>query len=267
MEKKRQLIELVGDQNPSSEAPSRLRLGWVKMAVGIPEGPSHPGHSGETLFLLCCPLNHRRRATHSFSKIGRRSSPFSCLFYARLRLLIFLLLLMSGNVHPNPGPIFPCSVFTGNVAWRGKSVQCCTSSKWVHLRCSLLSLSKYLIGKYLKEVRKYLIGSSPLTSSFSMTLTYLPFSIGPLAVAPPPTYPLIPPLMPFLANGRCFNTWILITYQFFYLPFLFGLSPVPSSLWSLPSWNPPSFTVESTLCSPCSHSDLPLSPRCDFRSP
>ena len=50
---------------------------------------------------------------------------------------------MSGNVHPNPGPIFPCSVCAGNVTWRGKSVQCCTCSKWVHLRCSQLSLSKF----------------------------------------------------------------------------------------------------------------------------
>ena len=50
---------------------------------------------------------------------------------------------MSGNVHPTPGPIFPCSVCTGNVTWRGKSVQCCACSKWVHLRCSQLSLSKF----------------------------------------------------------------------------------------------------------------------------
>ena len=50
---------------------------------------------------------------------------------------------MSGNVHPNPGPIFSCSVCAGNVTWRGKSVLCCTCSKWVHLRCSQLSLSKF----------------------------------------------------------------------------------------------------------------------------
>ena len=50
---------------------------------------------------------------------------------------------MSGNVHPNPGPIFPCSVCSENVTWRGKSVLCCTCFKWVHLRCSQLSLSKF----------------------------------------------------------------------------------------------------------------------------
>ena len=57
---------------------------------------------------------------------------------------------MSGNVYPNPGPIFLCSVCAANVTWlstfnavRGKSVQCCACSKWVHLRCSRLSLFKF----------------------------------------------------------------------------------------------------------------------------
>ena len=97
------------------------------------------------IFSLCCPLNDRRRAAHSIYKIGRLFSLFllSCPTLALLRLLILLLLLMSGNVHPNPGPIFPCSVCAGNVTWLGKSVLCCTCSKSVHLRCSQLSLSKF----------------------------------------------------------------------------------------------------------------------------
>ena len=114
------------------------------MAVGLPEGPSYPRHS-PFIFSLCCPLNDRRRAAHSIFKIGRLFSLFllSCLTLAFLRLLILLLFLMSGNVHLNPGPIFPCSVCAGNVTWRGKSVQCCACSKWVHLRCSQLSLSNF----------------------------------------------------------------------------------------------------------------------------
>ena len=122
----------------------RPRLGWVEMAVGLPEGPSYPGHS-PFIFSLCCPLNDRRRAAHSIFKIRRLFSLFlfSCPTLALLRLLILLLLLMSGNVHPNPGPIFPCSVCAGNVTWLGKSVQCCACSKWVHLRCSQLSLSNF----------------------------------------------------------------------------------------------------------------------------
>ena len=83
----------------------RPRLGWVEMAVGLPEGPSYPGHS-PFIFSLCCPLNDRRRAAHSIFKIGRLFSLFllSCPTLALLRLLILLLLLMSGNVHPNPWP-------------------------------------------------------------------------------------------------------------------------------------------------------------------
>ena len=50
---------------------------------------------------------------------------------------------MSGNVYPNPGPIFPCSVCAGNVTWRSKAVQCCTCFKGVHLRCSQLFLSSF----------------------------------------------------------------------------------------------------------------------------
>ena len=66
-----------------------------------------------------------------------------------------------------------------------------------------------------------------------MTLTHPLFYIAPLAVAPPLTYPLLPPLLPFLAPGRCFRTWVLIIYQFLYL----SLSPhsFASTSVSLPS--------------------------------
>ena len=120
---------------------SPTRLGWVKMVVGLPEGPSYSGTPlTQTIILPCSPLNDRRRVARSLFKIGP-SSLFSCLSICRL--LIFLLLLMSGNVYPNPCPVFPCSVCAGNVTWLGRSVQCCTCSNWVHLKCSLLSLSRF----------------------------------------------------------------------------------------------------------------------------
>ena len=139
------------------------------MAVGLPEGASYLGHSTFIFFAMLPPErpqkgntqhlqnrspvftvsflqpNDRRRAAHNIYKIGRLFSLFlfSSPTFALLRFLILLLLLMSGNVHPNPGPIFPCSVCAGNVTWRGKSVQCCACSKWVRLRCSHLSLSQF----------------------------------------------------------------------------------------------------------------------------
>ena len=97
---------------------------WVgsKWLLDYPRVPDTPGTP--LYFFAMLPLNDRNRAEHSFFKIGR-------------------FLLMSGNIHPNPGPIFPCSLCAGNVTWRGKSVQCITCSKWAHLRCSILSLSKF----------------------------------------------------------------------------------------------------------------------------
>ena len=102
-------------------SPTPFGLGrngcWPSRGSQLPQALSF-------IFSLCCPLNDRIRAAHSFFKTGGLFSLFlfSCFFLALLRLLILLLFLMSGNVHPNPDPIFPCSVFTGNVTWRGKSV-------------------------------------------------------------------------------------------------------------------------------------------------
>ena len=109
------------------------------MSVGLPEGPSYPGHSpSQTIFSPCSPLNDRRRVARSLLKIGL-SSLFSCLSLAHL----LILLLMSGNVHSNPCPVCHCSVCAGNVTWQGRSVQCCTCSNWVHLKCSLLSFYRF----------------------------------------------------------------------------------------------------------------------------
>ena len=63
-----------------------------------------------------------------------------------------------------------------------------------------------------------------------MTLTHPPFSITPLL-----TFPFPPLLLHFLAPGRCFRTWVLTTYQFFYL-FL--------SLVFRPNERPPSFNFQ-----------------------
>ena len=92
---------------------------WVgsKWLLAFPRVPVTPGTPlTQTIFLLCSPLNDRRRVARSLFKIGL-SSLYSCLSLARL--LIALLLLMSGNVHPNPFPVVPYLVCAGNVTWRG----------------------------------------------------------------------------------------------------------------------------------------------------
>ena len=104
--------------------------------------------------------------------------------------------------------------------------------------------------------RKYSTGSSLLTFSPSTTLTQSLFSIALLAVAPLLTFSLLSFLLPFPAPGRCFRTWVLTNYQFFYLSLSFRLIaptsvPLPSyfkklagmvfsptlTLTVLPQWN------------------------------
>ena len=110
---------------------SRPHFGWVEMISRI----------SFTLALPTSNLNSFRGAALSHYEMGRLSLPFLCLFLARI--LIFLLLLISGNVYPNPGPVFLCSVCTGSVIWRSRSAQCSTCSTRVHLRCSPLFYSKF----------------------------------------------------------------------------------------------------------------------------
>ena len=109
---------------------------WVglKWLLAFPRAPVTPGTPLH--FFAMLPLNDCSRAAHSFFKIGRLFFLFFFFFSS-----LALLLSMSGNIYPNLGPIFPCTVYAGNVTWRGKSVQCWTCFKWVHLRCSQLSLS------------------------------------------------------------------------------------------------------------------------------
>ena len=57
-----------------------------------------------------------------------------------------MLLQMSGDVHPNPGPAtkYPCPVCARNVTSRGVSYQCNICSGWVHAKCSgLLNAAQY----------------------------------------------------------------------------------------------------------------------------
>ena len=116
------------NQQPPQRGDAVPNPVWVglKWLLVFPRVSVTPGTLfTQSIFSPCSPLNDRRRIARSLFKIGLFSL-FSCLSLARL--LILLLLLMSGNVHPNPCPVFPCLVCAGNVTWRGKSVQGCTCS-------------------------------------------------------------------------------------------------------------------------------------------
>ena len=86
-----------------------------------------------TVFSLGCPLTgHNWAAPLLIDRTPLR------------RILILASLLISGNVHPNPGPIsnhprprYPCSICHLDVG--RDSIQCSACLKWVHFLCSSLT--------------------------------------------------------------------------------------------------------------------------------
>ena len=82
---------------------------------------------------------------------------------------------------------------TGNVTWRGKSVQYSTCSKWVDLRCSQLPLSKFRA-----------LGSSHSWSCPSCRHTVTPFSNSSDSI--PPLYNLAPSTDAALSPHPCLHT-------------------------------------------------------------
>ena len=112
---------------------------WSKWLLAFPKVPFTPGHCPRTNHIFAV-LPPERMQQGSMQLLQNRSPVFSLLpFSCPSSSSFLLLLLMSGNVHPKPGPVFSCSVCAENVTWRGRSMQCCSCSKWVHLKCSLLS--------------------------------------------------------------------------------------------------------------------------------
>ena len=65
-----------------------------------------------------------------------------------------------------------------------------------------------------EEVFDWAISSDLLPLNDPNTPTLLHCSTGSRSSL---TFPLLPLLLPFLAPGRCYRTWVLTTYQFFYL--------------------------------------------------
>ena len=103
-------------------------------------------------------------------------------------ILIFMLLLISGDIHPNPGSTDPCSVCSRRVTWGNRSIQFINCSLWVHLSCSGSGLGLGLVWVFL-----------PLTFVKSPRNTLgLAQCAHPLLNPSPPSHTLILYLHPFL---------------------------------------------------------------------
>ena len=153
------------EANPFPTAPATSHLNVVvqspslhwegRNGLSIPRR-SHPRAILSWTILLvfypCCPMRGHIW-TAFLNPIDRPPIPstffpttFLCLFFHPKPLLnlshsplILMLLLISSDIHPNPGPIDPCSVCSHRVTWGNRSVRCTNCSLWVHLSCSGLS--------------------------------------------------------------------------------------------------------------------------------
>ena len=113
---------------------------------------SHPWAITLLVFYPCCPMRghiwtallnpiDRTPISSTFFPTTLFLSPFfhpkPLLYLSHSPLiLILMLLLISSDIHPNPGRIDPCSVCSRRVTWGNRSVQCTNCSLWVHLSCS-----------------------------------------------------------------------------------------------------------------------------------
>ena len=112
------------------------------------------------------------------------------------RLLILALLLISGNVHPNPGPIsnhhhprYPCFICHLDVG--RDSFQCSARLKWVHFLCSSLTRADFrTICATGTAVGWRCPACHPQRKTGSPTQTCL---LVTSPASPPPGFPPLPP--------------------------------------------------------------------------
>ena len=115
------------------------------------------------------------------------------------RLLILALLLISGNVHPNPGPIsnhphprYPCSICHLDVG--RDSLQCSACLKWVHFLCSSLTRTDFrTVCATGTAVDWRCPACHPQNTTDSPTQTSLLVMPPASPPPPPPGFPTLPP--------------------------------------------------------------------------
>ena len=165
--------------------------GWVEMAGQISRGarPNRSPPLSRTVFSLDRPLTGHYWAA-PLLLIDR--TPFR-------RLLILALLLISGNVHPNPGPIsnhlhprYPCSIC--HLDEGRDSLQCSACLKWVHFLCSSLTRADFrTICATGTAVSWRCPACHPQNTTGSPTQTHLLVTPPASPPPPPPGFPLLPP--------------------------------------------------------------------------
>ena len=110
--------------------------------------PLTPVTEATTDLVACCPLAHLCTNSGPLGNIYK-SHKYARLFSPPRGTLTTLVLLMCGDVEPNPGPainagnIFPCGYCGLNVGWSMEGVCCDNCSVWFHCSCADIGKSEY----------------------------------------------------------------------------------------------------------------------------
>ena len=128
-------LDIVNNDIGKSDAPIN------KVLPSIPTSP--------VLSACIHQLAHSRKTLHKrdyvyWAKEGG-NNPF--------RLLVIQLLLLSGDIHCNPGPVkHPCSVCERLVAINHRALQCDQCDEWVHIKCDCIYPQEYTRFTHLRNL-------------------------------------------------------------------------------------------------------------------
>ena len=112
-----------------------------------------------------------------------RKDPSVTLFFCRTSLsnrnIVLAILLLAGDVHPNPGPInretiYPCGYCQQHVGWSCSGVGCATCNVWYHRECVSITHSHYLVLNNLAHVWICFKCQTPNFSNSSISITGSP---------------------------------------------------------------------------------------------
>ena len=117
--------------------------------VARPPGPSDPNLDQNYDIFVGTILTFNANVLHAPNRVRSeiRKDPSVTLFFGRTSLsnknIVLAILLLAGDVHPNPGPInretiYPCGYCQQHVGWSCSGVGCETCNVWYHRECVLL---------------------------------------------------------------------------------------------------------------------------------
>ena len=120
-----------------------------------PSGPSDPNLDQNYDIFVGTILAFNANVLHAPNRVRSeiRKDPSVTLFFGRTSLsnrnIVLAILLLAGDVHPNPGPInretiYPCGYCQQHVGWSCSGVGCETCNVWYHRECVSITHSHYL---------------------------------------------------------------------------------------------------------------------------